>query len=91
MKLKKGGFLFYTIIVFIGLFLYMIERVESERVCYRISELERQKQSELDEQASLRITLSQLESPKYLDAMAKKMNFVVPGKEDIIYLQGNTK
>ncbi len=86
MKKKKNSYLFYAVLFFIALFFFFIEQIESERMLGRITDVKSQIQSEIDRQASLKITLSQLESPKHLDAMAKKMNFIVPLKDNIIYL-----
>ncbi|MCX7994592.1 MAG: hypothetical protein N3A65_02300 [candidate division WOR-3 bacterium] len=77
---------FFVIIFFILIYLFSLVYIESELVKYNIrkEELKNQVQELKNEKASLMARLNYFSNLAYIEAEAKKRDFIFPAREDIL-------
>lgn len=87
MNKKAKKYLISIILLFIVAFVYLWQQIEANRMLRKLNRLHRIKEEEAEKYSQLQTKYAYLKSYKRLDAIAKKMKFVVPEKDKIIYLK----
>lgn len=89
MKKKNKNLFLIIILVFVVAFIYVWEQIESEKMLRRLNDIDKKKQEEMGIYSQLQMVCSDLRSPDRLNTIARKLKFVVPQKDKIIYINKN--
>jgi cell division protein FtsL len=87
---KRGNLrrLLMTLLIVVGLLLYVGGKVKIMRLGYQIEALERQKRDLERENGSLRIEASSLTSPARIEELAtKRLGMIRPPEDDIVIVK----
>ncbi len=87
---KRGNLrrLFMTLLIIVGLLLYVGGKVKIMRLGYQIEALERQKRELERENGSLRIEASSLTSPARIEELAiKRLGMIRPAEDHIVIVK----